>query len=86
MIGGIQGAFSDLILVILVHTATLGSYCFLARPERNGILIKTNTLYNSEAHSDPCLALGSLVRGWIYGQSLPLGGPHSLSLDGSFQK
>lgn len=26
-------------------------------------------LYNSEAHSDLCLALGFLVRGWIYGHS-----------------
>lgn len=28
---------------LTTHTATLGSYCFLARPERNGILIKTNS-------------------------------------------
>lgn len=45
----------------LAHMATLGSYCFLARPERNGILIKTNSSHQNKgeepancSHLDAC--------------------------------
>ena len=62
----------------LAHTATLGSYCFLARPERNGILIKTNSSCQNKgeepascSHLDACFPLPWLRGGgWVVMRSI----------------
>lgn len=58
---------------LTTHTATLGSYCFLARPERNGILIETNSSRQNKgeepascSHLGACfLHPGSVEWGWV---------------------
>lgn len=51
---------------LTTHTATLGSYCFLARPEWNGILIKTNSSRQNKGR--PVAAhLGACFSPWLRG-------------------